>query len=539
MKLVSVAEMREIESEANAQGFTYERMMMKAGQGLADLINRRFRLQTDMTILGLVGNGNNGGDTLVALTELQTRGWKTTALLMKERKDEPLLQDLSAAGGMVILASELKTLNQLKKVIDASVIILDGIMGTGFKFPLREEINTWLTEIKRVIQKQIVIAVDCPSAVDCDSGEISPVTLKANLTVCMEAIKGGLVKFPAFEYCGELAVVPLGLPRLKSLSSIKHFVTDADLVKELIPVRPIDGYKGTFGTVMVVGGSVTYTGAPLLAGMAAYRSGCGLVTLAVPQAVRSCIAGASPEITWLVLNDEDGVISELAADLLSQKLEKVNCLVVGPGIGREETTGRFLDRFLLQQEKNGKSRRVGFLPENEAEKLGIRTIPAVVLDADALHWLASVNDWPTKITCKLVMTPHIGEMSAISGLSIEEIQKDRIGCAMRFAEKWQQVLVLKGALTVVAAPNGWLAVIPVASSALAKAGSGDVLSGIIASLIGQGMGLFEAAVAGAWLHGQAGLAAAQRIGCDASVLARDIIESIPVSVQALNKNTAR
>lgn len=538
MKLVNVTEMRAIEAEANSNGLSYDRMMENAGLALAEIVDLRFKSIEKKNLVGIVGSGNNGGDTLVALAELQKRGWNSVAILYKDREQDPLLVRLLDQGGKSYQSNEGGISIEARKAIHNSTLLLDGLFGTGIKLPIREDGKKFLAVINRILEKQIVIAVDCPSGVDCDSGEVSPETILAQLTVCMEAVKVGLVKQPAFKYCGELITVPIGLPKMLSSNKVKDTIVDADWVSQNFPKRPAEGHKGTFGTVVVVGGCTNYVGAPMLTGLAAYRTGSGLVTLAVPQPVQAALAGSVPEFTWLVLDDASGVISETASDLLKQKIGQVDCLVVGPGIGREETTSRFLERFLFKQMRNGNNRKIGFLSEFPQDKKEALKFPPVVIDADALRWLAEQEDWQKFNHLHMVLSPHPGEMSALTGLTIEEVQGNRIECARSFAQEWQQVVVLKGALTVIAAPDGRICLIPIMSSALAKAGSGDVLSGIIASLIGQGMHLFEAASVAAWIHAQSGLFAARSLGSDASVLARDIISAISTILKYIYKNTA-
>lgn len=538
MKLVSVLEMKMIEKEANRAGLPYVEMMQRAGAGLAGLIEARFPSLKTSLVIGLIGGGNNGGDTLIALIELQKTGWTTAALFVKERENDLLTGIYIEAGGKILTAGDKNFETNLPVLFDAASLVLDGIIGTGVTLPLKDEIRKFLVLIQKNLGKQTVIAVDCPSGVDCESGAAAPETLKADLTVCMEAVKIGLVRFPAYEYCGEILSIPIGLASAMTPEQSLRAVVDDNWARGKLPARPRTAHKGTFGTVMVVGGSANYVGAPMLSGLAAFRTGSGLVSLAVPQSIHAMMAGQIPEAVWLVLNDEGGVISETAAELVEAQLKKINALLIGPGIGRVDTTFRFLDAIMFSPKVGSKNRRVGFLVEETNTEKTERRLPAIVLDADGLRWLAEREGWAEKIQTNLVLTPHPGEMAALTGLTVEEIQNERMGIAALYAKKWKQVVVLKGALTVIAAPDGRLAVIPVASSALAKAGSGDVLSGMIASLIGQGMGEFEAASVAAWIHARAGLEAADQLGSEVSVLASDIIHSIANVFAELNKNTA-
>ena len=534
MKIVSVERMREIERLAIEAGVSSEQMMQRAGRKLVEAIKTHYSDLIPDRVVGLIGKGNNGGDTLIALDQLLLDGWQGVAVLLASRANDPLFKQFVADGGQTILFGETGFEEKLKTGLKNASVILDGLLGTGIKLPLKADAAEFLSIMKSALGQQKIVAVDCPSGVDCDSGEVAPETLTAALTVCMEAVKIGLVKEPAFSYCGEIETISLELPDDLNTKRDEKLLIDKDWAVEHLPKRSAFSHKGSFGKVLIVGGSVNYFGAPLLSGRAAYRMGSGLVTLAVPQQVALALAGATPEITWLVLDEEDGVIAETAAELLLKKIGDYTCLAIGPGIGKEETTQRFLEKVLFKPKVNN-HRNVGFLSET-SPALQTSKLPPLVLDADALRWLAQQERWPERVNVDMILTPHPGEMSVLTGLSTEELQKDRIGNAAKFAQKWRQVVVLKGALTVIAAPDGKVGVIPVATSALAKAGSGDVLTGIIASLIGQGMQPFNAATLGAWIHAQAGLDAAQKVGCEASVLASDIIASLPTVLSALPPN---
>jgi NAD(P)H-hydrate epimerase len=319
----------------------------------------------------------------------------------------------------------------------------------------------------------------------------------------MAAVKRGLLCFPAYPLVGELSLVGIGLlDDLPAWKNINRQVVDEDQVRTILPPRPLDAHKGTFGTVMVVAGSVSFTGAALLAGKAAYRSGAGWVTMAVVEPLHGALAGQFPEAPWLLLPHERGYISAPSAEVVLRNLGKTTALLLGPGFGLEQTTYQFLANLLTP------------------------SLPPLVLDADGLKLLAKIPNWPTRLPAPAVLTPHPGEMAVLTGFTLEEIQVDRIGVAERFAQEWGHVVVLKGAFTVIASPTGKTAVIPVATPALARAGTGDVLAGLIAGLRAQGVEAYEAASAGAWIHAQAGLRAARELGTTASVLAGDVLDAV-------------
>ena len=530
MKLVTVSQMQAIEKEADAGGLTFEQMMENAGRGLADVILDLYVDEVEPEVLGLVGSGNNGGDTLVTLSALAASGWKARAYLVKRKKDD-LVKRFTEAGGELLSGEN--AFEKLAEALGTADVLLDGVLGTGIKLPLKKEVAELLSEVNDILDGladfPLVIAVDCPSGVDCDSGEVADETIPADLTVTMAAVKQGMLKLPAFEYVGDLEVVDIGLPdHLALFRDLQTEVADEDSVSMLLPERPLDSHKGTFGTALIAGGSINYTGAVLLAGEAAYRVGAGLVTMAIPAPLHGTLAGRFPEATWVLLPHEMGVISSNGAEVLAKNFERASALLIGPGFGTENSTREFIENLLDGKYSAKKTaQRIGFVRQ-EAEKTeeNQSKLPPLVLDADGLKLLAKISDWSKKISSPAVLTPHPGEMSVLTGLSKDEIQENRQEIASKYAKEWGHVVVLKGAFTVIASPDGRITVIPVASPALARAGTGDVLAGLIVGLRAQGLEAFESAVAGAWIHAQAGLYAADDLGTSASVLAGDVLDSV-------------
>lgn len=244
-------------------------------------------------------------------------------------------------------------------------------------------------------------------------------------------------------------------------------------------------------------------GVARLAGKAACKVGAGLVTMAVPEPLHAALAGHLPEATWIILPHEHGFISEGAAYHVSDSLERATAILIGPGFGSKHTTKLFVEHLLPNLD-----------------------LPAV-FDADGLRHLASIPGWHEKIKQTAVLTPHPGEMAAMTGLSRVEIQSNREEIAGKFASEWGHIIVLKGAFTIIAAPDGRKTIIPVATPALAHAGTGDVLAGLIVGLRAQGLNAYDSAVAGAYIHAQAGLRAADLFGATASVLASDVLDLVP------------
>ncbi len=227
-----------------------------------------------------------------------------------------------------------------------------------------------------------------------------------------------------------------------------------------------------------------------------------------------------------------GVIAETAVDILKTAAESADAILIGPGFGRETTTGEFLAKLLGSQESGPKG-RLGFRSRTTGEESGETKLPACVVDADGLKLLTGMKDWPERLPAESVLTPHPGEMAVLTGEEKEAIQSDRIGSAQRWAKKWGHIVLLKGAYTVVAAPDGRTAVLPFATAALARAGTGDVLAGAISALRAQGMAGYEAALLGGYLHGRSGELAAEGAGTSAGVLAGDVADAIPMAIAEL------
>lgn len=529
MKLVHVDEMQKIEQEANAAGYPFSEMMERAGTYVARIVHGLFAQEESSTVIGLIGSGNNGGDTLIALDILQKMGWNCLAYLIRSRaENDSLVQRVKDTGVQIATLEKDVHFRILDEWFEDTEILLDGILGTGFKPPLKKEVHAVLTHLAEKEHAPFVVAVDCPSGIDCESGEVAKETLVADLTLCLGAVKTGLLKLPAFAYLGELVPIDLDFEKYSpTLRAIQSAVIEDNVLDEVLPVRPLDAHKGTFGTLLTVAGSVNYTGAALLAGKAAYRIGVGLVQMAVPSSLHTVLAGNFPEATWIMLPNEMGVIASEAGDVIWKNLDRATAMLVGPGLGRENTTKEFL-RHLLEAEKPSSFQSpIGFVTtEKKARPVKISKLPPLVLDADGLNLLAEIPHWQILIPEGSIITPHPGEMARLTGMSIDEIQADRQAIAVKYAKEWKCVVVLKGAFTIIAEPAGKCSVIPVANPALARAGTGDVLAGIIGGLLAQKIPAYQAACAGAYIHAQAGLFAAHSVGCPQSVMAGDVLDSI-------------
>jgi NAD(P)H-hydrate epimerase len=521
MKIVTVQQMRQAEADANAAGLSFARMMENAGSAVAQEIARRVSVQ-GRSVLVLVGPGNNGGDGLVAARYLSDLRAVVSAYLLQARPDgdKNLRMALERKVSVVYAGDDAQQVTLARLVAQADIII-DALLGTGIARPIEGALQEMLTVVAAAVagrpQRPLIVAIDLPSGLNADTGAVDPVTLPANLTVTFAFPKRGHFLFPGAAYCGEVTVADIGLPA-QAAASTPLTLADASDVAALLPLRPRDAHKGTFGRLLVLAGSSHYTGAAYLACMAAYRAGAGLVTLATGRSIFPILAAKSSEVTFLPMPEaEPGYMSADGLNTLREALANYDAVLIGCGLGLHEQTQR-----LVQQ---------------VAELLKGAPLPRLVVDADGLNALAAVRDWRPMLPANAVLTPHPGEMSRLSGLTIEAIGLDRIGLAMGRAAAWGHVVVLKGAYTIVASPEGQATVNPFANPALATAGTGDVLAGVVGGLLAQGMTPYDAAVCGVFLHGLAAQLVTAQIG-DTGMLASDLLGALPLAARALRMPSA-
>ncbi len=486
MKIVTSNEMRELDRRTIDSGIPGEELMFTAGEGLADAIRTLASNHqlTDSPVLFIAGPGNNGGDAFVAAYGLHEGGWPVECWLTAPES--------KLKGDALIHFRKMKKAGVPFEVLDApehwsyvsasgtdAEIVVDGLLGTG----AAGEPRGVMADAIRIVDAQAdpgqVVASDAPSAM----------AVRADLTVTMGLPKSGLVQPENMDCVGNVEVVDIGIPAEfidAAAGEVGMELIHPSDLSPLFPRRPRTAHKGTFGHVLCIGGSKGFSGAITMAGLAAIRSGAGLVSAFVPEAIHSLVAPAVPELM---------VHSSLPdADWSS--------ILVGPGMGRSATTREQVLQ-LLESSKG-----------------------PVILDADAVTVLADHIDAISSAQCPVILTPHPGEFAALFGLKVDDVQEDRSGMVRMAADRLGATVVLKGAGTLVAAPEQPVAVNLTGNPGMASGGSGDVLSGMIASLAGQGIAPFGAACAAVWLHGRAGdLAAAEK--AQASVIATDLIEKIP------------
>lgn len=548
MKVVTNEEMATLEKKAIAAGITVPNMMERAGHQVARAVMSI--KPAPKRALVLVGPGNNGGDGLVAAHYLAKAGVEVHVYLWKRKlsPDDAVLRRVQDDGIPLVLSREDMDFESLRRLLREADVVVDALLGTGLSRPiggdlknilallgaererrLRTRRKTSLVAVGRpaavLRRRPFIVAVDIPTGVNGTTGSADPATVPADVTVTFGFPKRGHFIFPGAEYAGKLFVADIGIPE-EMASDIPVELITPEMVRRWLPSRPRGSHKGTFGKVLVVAGSANYTGAAYLSGAAATRVGAGLVTMAVPASLHRILAAKLSETTYLLLPEDIGAIVPEALEILSQTWPSYTVMLLGPGLGQDEKTVEFVHRLVRREGPRGK---IGFVSGGEET---LPPLPPMVIDADGLNSLARLPEWWKSLSGVNVLTPHPGEMSRLTGLEVPQIQRERIEVARDHAHKWGQVVVLKGAYTVVASPDGRAYVNPFANPALATAGCGDVLAGAIAGFLAQGLEPLRAAVVGVYVHALAGELASDELG-HAGVVAGDILNRLPAAIKTV------
>ena len=417
----------------------------------------------------------------------------------------------------IIRLDDADGLDQLRESMQLGQIVLDAILGTGRSRPIAgttAEALDLLREARAGNEAPRLMALDVPTGLDADTGNVDPKTVPCDETLTLGNPKAGLYRFPGAEYAGAVEILDIGIPNGLDRDITFELMTD-DWARSALPDRPMSGHKGTFGKALIVGGSSHYVGAPYLAATAAGRVGAGLVTLAVPQSLQMAVAAKAVEPTYLPLPEESpGVPSADAAGLIREQ--------AGAGTKRCSSAPASDRRTPLARWSRGCCVRGG-------------RIPPLVIDADGLNIVASLGEsWWNDFPREAILTPHPGEMARLTGRSTKDIQGRRVEIAVESAVKWEKIVVLKGAFTVVAYPDGRSRLSPFANPVMATAGTGDVLAGTIAGLLAQGVEPEDAAALGVYLHGLAGERVSAELG-EAGMLAGDLLPELPRAMRDLRR----
>lgn len=507
MKVVTAEQMRRLDREAmEGYGIPGIVLMENAALGVVRAMEERYGILRGRSVTLFCGKGNNGGDGMAVARHLANRGADVRVYLLGDPKG--LKGD--AAGNHAICermgisvrpVSDTRGLGRASSALKNTDLIVDAILGTGIVPPVRGLTGQAVRRINR--SRKPVISVDLPTGLNADSSEIVGDVVRADLTVTFGLPKISLVQYPSLSVAGKVVVADISLPAgLMEKAEIPVELAEQEVLSRL-PLRRGDMHKGDAGRVLVVAGSRGMPGAAVMTALSCFRIGAGLVYAAVPGSVRPQFHTRLMEGILAPLPDSERdylTLSSLPEILRSAKGK--NVMAVGPGIGLDPGTGEMV-RSLIRKSR----------------------IP-LVLDADGINHLARDPGVLNKAGAPVIITPHPGEMARLTGASGEALKTRRVDVAREFAAKFKVVLVLKGARTVVAGADGRVWINTTGNPGMATAGIGDVLTGIIAGLVAQGMRPVEAAVGGVYLHGRCGDRAANRLG-ERGLLSRDLIREIP------------
>jgi len=516
MKVVCPATMREMDRKAiEDMGIPGIVLMENAGREVALAVKR----MTDAAVKTgppdkslrkaalFCGKGNNGGDGFVAARHLANMGFRPMVFLVAGADE---IKGDAATNYRIILSMKIpvytvkddKDLAKSRLLCLNAGIIVDALFGTG----LRGEVSGLSRQAIELINDMgiPVVAVDIPSGISGETGKVLGVAIKARETVTMGLPKMGLALFPGAAYAGKITVADIGMPAsVIEDAKAEAEILEKDLIRSFFKPYPPDAHKGTFGRVFILAGSAGFTGAAALAGMAAARSGAGLVTLGIPESLNGILEVKLTEVMTLPLPETPGrSLSIKALDKTLEFCSHCDAVAIGPGLSQQEETQDFIRQFAA-------------------------ACPApMVIDADGLNALAGRPGIDAPFKAPAVITPHPGEMARLLGTTPDAVQQDRPGSVREAAKRFNCTALLKGARTLIAAPGGGLWINPTGNPGMATGGSGDVLAGMIAAFLARGMAPDQAAAAGAYLHGLSGDLAAAAKG-ELSLIAGDLLDFLP------------
>lgn len=517
MKVATVAEMRHIDNSAIRDFFIPGLVLMEnAGIAVVKAASELLGCCQNRRIVILAGKGNNGGDGLVAARHLSNGGSKVRVYLLGPRDEikgdagvnlaiwlklGQTVEDILPGGNLP---------EKLLQNLELADLVIDAAYGTGFRGEVRGAAVSLFNAVNNC--RTPVLAVDIPSGLEADTGRAAGSCVKATATVTFGLPKIGLLTGDGPGYAGRVKVEDISIPKiLLESNNLKKNLIDREMIKAILPRRGREAHKGDCGRVLVVAGSRGYTGAACLAAYSAARVGAGLVTLGTPEEMQPVAAVKLTEVmTFPLPQTPEGTLSRQALPAIKALLERADVLALGPGLTNQPETAEVV-RSLLENVN----------------------IPCV-LDADGLNAFVGHADRLARVPGPLVLTPHPGEMARLAGVSIAEVQADRLSLVAKYAREWGVTLLLKGAGTLVAEPGGPVYINSTGNPGMASGGTGDVLTGVIAGLLAQGMDPAGACTLGVYLHGLAGDVAAAKRGLK-GLLAGDVIDCLPGVLRELEE----
>jgi len=510
VKVVTIAEIRKIDHRAiEDYGIPSMVLMENAGNEATRQIESIMGILHNKKIAIFAGKGNNGGDGYVVARHMHNQGAKVKVFLIGNKTDvagDALtnLQIIIRMGIDVIEVANDGDWDKVKIAITFTDCLVDALVGTGFTGQLSRHMAQVVESINKT--NKVVIAIDIPSGVDGDTGQINGIAVKAQHTITFSLPKQGLLLYPGASSAGDVSVADIGIPRtLLTDGNIKQNIITSTAVGKMFAKRSPNVHKGNCGKVLIIAGSKGLTGAATLTSKAAVRSGAGLVTLGVAESLHDIMESKLTEVMTKPLAEVAvGVIGQDAVFDIGELSSQSDIVAIGPGLGRHAETMTAVRQIIKNVEK------------------------PLVIDADALYALINYTHILTEAKAVPVLTPHSGEMARLVGLTAAEVDQDRVYITRQAAVEWGSIIILKGARTVVAFPDGEVYININGNAGMATGGTGDVLTGVIAGLMAQGLSSHEAALVGVYIHGLAGdiVARGGMIGMNAS----DLIRALPAAI---------
>lgn len=485
MKLVTSDTMKKLDRITIEQyGIPGLTLMERAGKGAFALLEKYFARDLEKGIAVVAGGGNNGGDGFVVARYAHEKGLRTEVFLLVDQESlkGDALENFNRIKNSVRVEniSDSKTEEDLVEKLKSFGCVIDAIFGTGFRGNVEGIHKKVISAINRSNKK--VLAIDIPSGLNPDTGEVMGIAVKANVTATFGLPKVGQFLGNAREFTGTVEVIDIGIPEklIEEEAGDGEVFTLSD-ARRIIKRRQWNAHKGNFGHLLIIAGSPGKTGAAVLTSEGALRAGAGLVTLAVPSSLNPVFEVKTTEAMTIPVRDNGkGIFIQESIRAVEKALDGKDAVAIGPGIGTQKETVAFLKKLLE-----------------------IITVP-VVIDADGLNCLANFTEKLKKLKIPVILTPHPGEMARLSGEKIEKINNNRIKSAIEFSNKYRSVLLLKGALSVTADNGRCWTINPTGNPGMATGGMGDVLTGVIGSLLAQGISPYDSARLGAFVHGWAG-----------------------------------
>lgn len=501
MKACFAEQMRAVDRAASEiAGIPSIVLMENAAMACVREIEKSFCIKGLRTAI-FCGRGNNGGDGFAIARHLSNMGADVSVYLVccSDFKGDALI-NFEIINKMDIDIETISDTDNLNYIILSNDIVIDAIYGTGIHGAVSGVSYDVINEINEYAR--YTLSVDVPSGINSDSGEICGICIKADKTVTFAAYKVGMLMFPAADYTGEVTVADISIPGyILEEQNLNINVTDEKFVRENFPKRENNSQKGDYGKVLVIAGSVGMTGAAYLASQSAVISGSGLVTLALPSGLNNAMEAKTTEVMTVPLAQTDGHIAQRSVEIILDRVDRADAVLIGPGIGRSADISGILERVL------------------EYSKV------PVIIDADGINAAAKNMNILSECTCPVIFTPHTVEMSRLTGLDKEYIEENRLTVSQEFAEEYGVSVILKGHHTVVTGQDGVQYINTTGNSGLATGGSGDVLAGITASIAARGVRAASAAAMAVYIHGLAGDIARDKYGID-SVTAANVMECI-------------